>query len=110
MNILFYLWNLPYMRWHLIFTVIPSIVLWTGWHSYLSKYWRVFIFVTLCCFLWGLPLDLLSVPISHIYGFHPTQNLGSNFLGLPLEEYFFLLLIPQEATAVILILRKKLYG
>jgi len=80
------------------------------WGKYLLSYKKTFLLITLGAFLWGFPLDFLSVPTSHIYDFHPTHNLGISFLGLPLEEYLFFLLVPQEAVAVTLLIRKKVYG
>lgn len=98
------------MRWHILFTIIPSILLWSIWGEYFLRYKKTFLFVTLGAFLWGLPLDLLNVPLLHVYYFNPVHNLGIRFLGLPLEEYLFFLLIPQETVAMILLLRRRIYG
>ncbi len=104
-----FLWSLPYVRWHIILTITPSIIIWSIWWRYLIGYLKVFLLTTVGAFLWGLPLDILSVPVSHIYGFNSTQNMGINFLGLPLEEYLFFLLVPQMAVAVTLLIRRILY-
>lgn len=110
MQAVVYLWGLPYMRWHLLLVIIPSIILWGIWGKYLLRYKKTFFLITLGAFAWGFPLDILSVPVSHIYGFNPVHNVGISFLGLPLEEYLFFLLVPQEAIAVTLLVRRKLYG
>jgi lycopene cyclase domain-containing protein len=105
-----FLWSLPYARWHIVLTIIPSLILWGVWGRYLWHYKRTFLLITLGAFVWGLPLDLLSVPVFHVYGFNPIHNTGISFLGLPLGEYLFFLLVPQEAIAVTLLVRKVIYG
>lgn len=109
MSFLTYIWSLPYARWHILLTIIPSMIIWTVWGKYLLRYKRTFIILTIGAFLWGLPLDVLSVPVFHVYGFDPVHNTGISFLGLPLGEYLFFLLVPQEAIAVTLLIRKYLY-
>ena len=103
-------WSLPYMRWDMLFIFIPTFLLWVfGWR-YFRRYKKTFLFVAVFSFLWGLPFDILATPVFHIYFYNPVHNLGVSFLGIPLEEYFFLAFVPQEMTAITLVARKILYG
>lgn len=105
-----YVWSLPYARWHIFLTIIPSIIIWSVWGKYLWQYKRTFIILTIGAFIWGFPLDILSVPVFHVYGFDQVHNTGISFLGLPLGEYLFFLLVPQEAIAVTLLIRRFVRG
>ena len=98
------------MRWHILFTLIPSILLWTFFGKYLLRYKKTILFITLGSFLWAIPVDVLATPILKIYFFNPTKDLGIHWLGLPLEEYLFILLIPQVITAIALLIRRRMYG
>lgn len=110
MSFLEYFMGLPYMRWNIIFVFVPSIIIWFFYWKYLLKYKKTILYVTVGSFVWGLLFDLVASPILNVWHFNSMQNLGISFLGLPLEEYLFILIVPQELTAIVLILRKDFYG
>jgi lycopene cyclase domain-containing protein len=99
--------NYPYLRWHLVFVIIPSIILWVFYWRYLVKYKKTILAITALSFIWGLIFNLVASTTLHVWYYQNT--IGISFLGLPLEEYIFLLLVPQELCAILLLCYKKLY-
>lgn len=98
------------MRWHLTFTFPVFFLLWLfGW-KYFLRYKKIFLFVLIGGTLWALPFDILATPIFHIYHFNLTRNLGISWLGIPFEEYIFIIFIPQIVAAITLLLRRAIYG
>jgi hypothetical protein len=98
--------TLPYIRWLIIFVIIPSATIWLFYWRYLINYKKTIICITLLSFCWGLGFDLVASPVIHVWDFN--NNLGVTFLELPLEEYIFLLLVPQELAVILLLLRKEI--
>lgn len=107
MHLLQYFWNFPYIRWHIVFVFIPSLVLWFFNWKYFLQYKKTFIFVTLFIVILGLPADIFASVFLQLWYYIPSQHFGNFILGLPLGEYVFLLFFPQEFVALILLLRKK---
>ncbi len=102
------IWNgLPYLRWHLIFVITPSIILWALWWRYLIKFKKIILEIATLSFIWGLIFNLVASTALHVWYYDNT--IGSFFLGLPLEEYIFLLLVPQELCVILLLCYKKMY-
>lgn len=99
--------NLPYLRWHIVFVIIPSIILWAVYWRYLIKYKKTILAITLLSFFWGSIFNLVASTVLHVWFYRNT--LGIFIFGLPLEEYMFLLLVPQELSAILLLGYKKLY-
>ena len=99
-------WNFPYIRWHIIFVILPSIIIWTLYWRYLIKYKQTIIWIAVLSFIWGIIFDWVASPILKLWFF--DNNLGVYFLGLPIEEYLFLIFVPQELTAILLLIRKNL--
>ncbi len=100
--------DLPYVRWHILFVFIPSVLIWLFNYKYLLKFKRTFIFITVFSFIWGLLFDLRASVQYNLWFFNKTHNLGIWFLGLPIEEYIFLLFVPQGITAIFLLMRKAI--
>jgi len=100
--------NLPYLRWHLIFVITPSIILWALYWRYLVKYKKTILAITVLSFVWGLLFNLVASTALHLWFYRNT--MGIFFLGLPFEEYVFLLFVPQELCVILLLCYKKIYG
>jgi hypothetical protein len=96
--------NLPYLSWLTTFVFIPSAIVWLIFWKYLIKFKKTFIFVTAFSLLWGLLFDIVGSSHWHIWYY--THNLNIYLLGLPLEEYLILLFLPQQITAIFLLIRK----
>lgn len=108
MNLIFYLFSLPYMRWHIVFTFTPLIIMWIFYGKYLIKYKKTILFVMAGSFSWGLLFNLVASTWLHIWNYYPP-TLGIWFLGLPIEEFIFISVVPIEVASFMLILRKKNY-
>lgn len=98
------------MRWHMTFTFPTLFLLWIFEWRYFLRYRKVFLYVLLGGIVWAVPFDVLAAPVFHIYYFHPTKNLGIWLWGIPLEEYLFILLVPQVVVALTLVIRRIFYG
>lgn len=96
--------NYPYLLWHSIFVFMPSIVIWILQWRYLIKYKHTIIWISVLSFLWGIVFDWVASPMLGLWFFN--HNLNIYFLGLPLEEYLFLLFVPQELAIILLLIRK----
>lgn len=105
-----YLWQFPYVRWHIFFTFLPVIILWSVWGSYLQYYKKTFLYAVCASLLYGIPADLIAVDVLHIWGYEHTKHFGPFFLGLPIGEYIFIAGFPLFAVSLILVLRKYLYN
>jgi len=95
----------PYLKWHIIFVLIPSIVIWMWYWKYLIKYKKTLLWITGLSIIWGFIFDLVASPILKLWFFNNSLNIY--FAGLPLEEYMFLFFVPQELAIIFLLLRRK---
>ena len=98
----------PYIRWHIFVVLIPSIILWILYGKYFWKHKSIFLIITILSFIWGYKFDQTASVQKHLWFF--DHNLGIYFYSLPLEEYLFLIFVPQEVVAIHLIIWRKLYG
>jgi hypothetical protein len=100
--------NYPYLRWHIIFVFLPSILLWAFNWRYLIRYRRTIIAISSASLLWGWVFDFIASPVLKLWFYN--HNFNQYFLGLPLEEYLFLLFVPQGLAVTFILIRKKLHG
>lgn len=105
MNIISFFWSLPYLRWHIIFTFIPLILLWIVFRKELWQYKKTIFLATMLSFLWGYPFEFVAKDWLKVWYFTP-HSLGQ-FMGLPIEEYFWLLGVQQEVAIVLLLKRNR---
>ena len=98
----------PYLLWHLIFVFGVSLVVWSSSWRYLLQYKKTILYIAVLSFLWGLIFNLVASAVLKLWFYNNT--LGIFFFGLPLEEYLFLLLVPQELVCILLLIRRKIYG
>lgn len=66
----------------------------------------MFIIITVLSIVWGYLFEVRALS-SGIWWFNPTKNLGINIFDIPIEEWFFLFVVPQELVAIILTIRKN---
>jgi lycopene cyclase domain-containing protein len=55
--------------------------------------------------IWGFFFDTDAVT-SGLWFFNQHFSLGIEILGLPVEEWIFLFVVPQELTAILLIIKQ----
>jgi lycopene cyclase domain-containing protein len=58
----------------------------------------------------GVPWDLISAGFFHTWSWAKSTLIGVWILGLPLEEYFFMMLVPMMLVGAALIFRVSLYA
>lgn len=94
-----------YLRFLIIFFLLPIIIFAATRFSCLKKYPKTFVLAVFFTFLFGVPWDTLSVKTGlWWYGAAPTLGI---WLGvLPLEEYFFTLLFPIFVVSLTLIFKQ----
>lgn len=95
-----------YLLWFLIFVALPILFLWVWKGSTLKKYKRVFIFAEAGAIIFFFPWDYISIR-ERIWYFNTPHILGIWILGLPLEEWFFLIFETLLFTSVILLIWEK---
>ncbi len=100
--------DFPYLNWLIIYCVTPSILVWILFWRKLIVYKKVFLVVTIISLVWGFALDQVASVWLKVWFFE--KNLNLYFLGIPLEEYAFILLLPQQMVAWFILLKKEIYG
>lgn len=105
-----YLWQFPYVRWHVFFTFLPTLLVWSFFWKYLLQYKKTLIYATVLALMYGIPADLLASPGLHLWVFNTYMHFGQRIAGLPLGEYVFILCTPQLIVSLLLIIRGKMYG
>ncbi len=103
-----FFWNIPYLRWHLFFTLIPTIIIWTFSWKYLLRYKKTLLVIAILGFAMGFVGDTIAATVLKIWYWNSSLNLGISFFHIPIGEYTFFLLIPQELACILLLLRKHL--
>src|SRR3989344_6039727 len=81
-----------YLFWLLIFVILPLIILYLLNFNYLKKYNFVFLLAITCSLIFAFPWDLIAI-YENIWYFTEPQILGTWFLGLPIEEYLFIIFL-----------------
>ena len=95
-----------YLKWHIIFNFLPQLVMWLVFWNRLKRYKKTIVFTAIFCFAVGFIWDTVASTWWRIWNFETAPNLNIYFLGLPLEEYIFLLTAPAGMTGVILLIKE----
>jgi lycopene cyclase domain-containing protein len=99
--------HLTYLKWLTFLVCLPILVLWlTHWKA-LFMYRRT---VTLCILsglLFGIPWDYWAIS-TRIWEFPPENILGIWIIGIPLEEYLFLIFVTMLISTITLVLKTRL--
>jgi len=98
----------PYLRWHIIFVIVPSLIIWLWQGHYLKRYKRTFLIICLASLVWGFIFDLVASSVLKLWFFN--DNFNVYLFGLPLEEYMFLLFVPQLMASIFLLIKKHFHG
>ena len=99
----------PYLKWHLVFNFIPQVIFWTIFYKRIIKYKITLLLVFVFGFIFGLIWDIIASPWWSIWHFTVVPNLNIYFLGIPLEEYLFILTVPVGIAGFVLMIRSYLY-
>ena len=92
--------------WLLIFTISPLMILWIWKFKYLTKYKIVFFLAPIGSLIFSIPWDIISVK-ENIWYFTEPHILGIYILWLPIEEWFFIILVTLVFSSVTVVLWKK---
>lgn len=101
-----YLWSLPYLRFDILFIFLPTGIFWAFFRKYLWQFRKTLLKVIILSLCLGIPMDLLATNILHVWFFNPVKNIGFQYLGLPLEEWVFVFVIPQMIAVIFLLMKK----
>lgn len=99
--------DMAYLFWLAIFVWLPLAVLWATHWSYLSRYWRTFLYCALAALIFSIPWDLWAVEMQ-IWFFPAATHLGPTLLGLPMEEYLFMVFVTLLVATFALVARKRI--
>lgn len=97
---------LSYPLWLILFVLLPITILWTkNWES-LRPYIRICVVAIFGALLVSLPWDYVSIQ-ERIWYFEQPHIIGLWFLGLPIEEWLFIVLTTLLFTTTTLLLHMK---
>jgi len=97
-----------YSLWLLIFLTLPLALIWSFKFRTLLKY-RLALFLTaLACLALAVPWDMLAVS-DHIWYFSRPYILGVWLLGLPVEDYVYILFVGLLSSSVTILVWDR-YG
>ena len=97
-----------YPMWLAIFIILPLAALWTFGRRTLRKYARMLGLTAIGCLVVSVPWDILSVQ-GGIWYFKPPHIVGVWLLGLPIEEYVYIVGVGLLACSVTILLWER-YG
>lgn len=97
---------LSYITWILVFVAIPLVILWILNFDYFKKYLKIFILTSGGALLFSVPWDFIAIK-EQIWMFEKPYIFGIWFLGLPIEEWLFIVLVTALFTSVTLLFWKK---
>jgi|SRR5579872_1245792 len=98
---------MSYIYWLTIFIWMPLVILWSLNYKYLLRYKGVFTRCIIWSIIFGVLWDFVAVG-THIWFFPPDTNLGIIILGLPLEEYLFIVFTCLYISTATILVRKRL--
>jgi lycopene cyclase domain-containing protein len=97
-----------YPIWLALFLILPLAALWIFAHKTLNKYLGVLTMVVIGSLAVSVPWDILSVN-ERIWYFAKPHILGPSVLGLPVEEYIYIVGVAVLACSVTILLWER-YG
>ncbi len=98
---------MEYVIWLTIFIILPTVFLWVLNWKYLTQYWKPVIYCAIWALIFSIPWDIWAV-YADIWRFHEGTNIGLPILGLPIEEYLFMILVTAQISTVVLLIRKRI--
>lgn len=97
-----------YIVWELIAFILPFFVLLYFNFSLAKKFRNIFLYATIGALFFSWPWDYVMIKLN-VWNYFPDKILGVWFLGLPLEEWVFIVFVTWFFVLINLILFKK-YG
>jgi lycopene cyclase domain-containing protein len=97
--------QLEYVGLLFLLADLPILLIWTKYGNYLKKYIKVHVYCVLFSLLFGVPWDIWAVK-SDMWNYESNHILGIWFLGIPIEEYFYIVTVAFLFTTITLLLRK----
>jgi lycopene cyclase domain-containing protein len=97
-----------YPLWLLIFVILPLSILWVIKFKDLKQYRIVFFLAPIGSIIFSLPWDYIAIK-EKIWYFTKPHIFGIWLLGLPIEEWFFIIFVTLLFTSITVLLWKK-YG
>jgi lycopene cyclase domain-containing protein len=88
-----------YPLWLLIFLILPLALIWSFKFKTLLKYRLALTVTVISCLAIAVPWDILAVN-DHIWYFSEPYILGAWLLGLPVEEYVYILFVGLLSSSV----------
>ena len=81
-----------YPIWLALFLILPLLLLWILRFQTLAKYKWILVLVAIGCLGISVPWDIMSVN-DRIWYFSEPHIVGVWLMGLPIEEYLYILLL-----------------
>ena len=95
-----------YIYWLIIFVLAPTAIFWIAYPFVIKKYYRTLLLCFICALIFSIPWDIWAQK-TNIWYWPANKVIGIYFLGLPLEEYLFIVFVTILISTVVLILREK---
>lgn len=96
----------PYLVWQIVFIYCPLLITWLVWGGLLKRYLKLYPPAIFFSALWGYLFEIRALD-QGIWWFNQTDSIGINFIGLPIEEWAFLLLVPILLINLFIIFRNR---
>ncbi len=96
-----------YPLWLLVFVIVPLIFLFVRFKE-LKRYKLTFLFAVIGSTIFSLPWDYIAIN-EKIWYFTEPHIFGFWLLGLPIEEWIFIVFVTLLFSAITIIIYKK-YG
>ena len=97
-----------YPLWLLLFLTLPLALIWISKFQTLMKYRWALLLTAIGCLAVSVPWDILSVN-DHIWYFAEPHIVGVLLVGLPIEEYVYILFVGLLSFSVTILLWER-YG
>ncbi|MCL4411332.1 lycopene cyclase domain-containing protein [Candidatus Marsarchaeota archaeon] len=96
---------LNYIYWLAVFTWAPLVALWASHRKLVVRYKKTLALCTVSALAFSVPWDMVAIRSGMWY--FPRHNiLGFYLLGVPLEEYLFMISVTLLVSTLILILKQ----
>lgn len=95
-----------YAIWLLIFVILPLVILWIIRFKDLKKYKIVFFLAPIGSIIFSLPWDYIAIK-EKIWLFTEPHIFGIWLLGLPIEEWLFIIFVTLLFSTVTTLLWEK---
>jgi lycopene cyclase domain-containing protein len=95
-----------YLIWLSIFVWLPTVLLWMKFYKILIPFKRVFLYTILGSVMIGGIWDNIAIK-ENVWYFPKEKMLNLWILGLPIEEWFFIIFVTLLASTITIIIKTK---